>query len=75
MCIKEQSLLYTYQYTFKDLNMQIFKGIYTHKPLLSTNNNKNNLQQNKQKQHEKKFKHKIIFTFPIIWNVNLSKLP
>lgn len=53
MCIKEQSLLYTYQYTFKDLNMQIFKGIYTHKPLLSTNNNKNNLQQNKQKQHEK----------------------
>lgn len=53
MCIKEQSLLYTYQYTFKDLNMQIFKRIYTHKPLLSTNNNKNNLQQNKLKQHEK----------------------
>lgn len=50
---KRQSLLYTYQYTFKDLNMQIFKGIYTHKPLLSTNNNKNNLQQNKQTQHEK----------------------
>lgn len=56
MCIKEQSLLYAYQYTFKDLNMQIFKGIYTHKPLLSTNNNKNNLQQNKQKQHEKNTK-------------------
>lgn len=71
MCIKEQSLLYTYQYTFKDLNMQIFKGIYTHKPLLSTNNNKNNLQQNKSNTNKTqwvkfKLKHKVILTFPII---------